>query len=96
MLSSKTCEIILISYNIYSARKCCEEVAIRIQVLVVKGARPKSVLSGGEKYRAILIGCKCGIAPKVRIFFYYNKIYFIYIKPSSNPSRAKVIKDYIF
>ena len=29
---------------------------------------------GNAEYRANLIGCKCGIAPKVRIFFYYNKI----------------------
>ena len=42
---------------------------------MVEGARPKSVLSGGEKYRAILIGCKCGIAPNVAIICYYNKIY---------------------
>ena len=61
MLGSKTCEIISISYNVCGAGKYFEEVAIRIQLLVVEGARPKSVLSGGGKYRAILIGCKCGI-----------------------------------
>ena len=47
---------------------------MRIQVLVVEGARPKSVLSGGEKYRSTLIGCKCGIAPNFLIICYYNKM----------------------
>ena len=37
---------------------------MRIQLLVVEGARPKSVVSrggGGGEVRAILIGCKCRI-----------------------------------
>ena len=79
MLGSKTCEIISILYDVCGAGKYCEEVAIHFRLLVVEGARPKSVLSGGEKYRAILIGCKRGITPKVRIFFYYNKIKIISI-----------------
>ena len=61
MLGFKTHEIISILYDVCGAGKYFEEVAIRIQLLVVEGARPKSVLSGGGKYRAILIGCKCGI-----------------------------------
>ena len=45
---------------------CCEEVAMRIQLLVVEGASRKREY----KYRAILIGCKCGIAPNVAIICY--------------------------
>ena len=71
MLGSKTCEIISISYNVYGAGKYCEEVAVHFRLLVVEGARPKSVLSGVVEYRANLIGCKCGIAPNFLIFFYY-------------------------
>ena len=41
MIGSKTYEIISISYEIYSAGKYCEEVAIYIQVLVVEGASRK-------------------------------------------------------
>ena len=37
---------------------------------------------GNAEYRAILIGCKCGIAPNCRIFFYYNKIKIIYLRNS--------------
>ena len=47
MIGSKTCEIISISYDVCGAGKYCEEVVVQIQVLVVEGARPKSVLSGG-------------------------------------------------
>ena len=47
MIDSKIYEIILISYDVCGAGHCCEEVAMQIQVLVVEGARPKSVLSGG-------------------------------------------------
>ena len=34
MLGSKTSEIISISYNVYGVGKCCEEVAVRIQLLM--------------------------------------------------------------
>ena len=74
MIDSKTYEIISILYNVYGAGKYCAEVMIQIQVLVVEGARPKSVLLGGVEYRAILIGCKCGIAPNFLIVCYYKKI----------------------
>ena len=37
MLSSKTYEIISILYNVYSAGYCCEEVAVRIQLLMFQG-----------------------------------------------------------
>ena len=70
MIDSKTYEIILILYDVCGAGYYCEEVTMQIQLLVVEGARPKSVLSGGEKYRAILIGCKCGIAPNFLIICY--------------------------
>ena len=77
MINSKTYEIILISYDVYSAGKYCAEVTMQIQVLVVEGARPKSVLSGGVEYRAILIGCKCGITLNFLIICYYKKISYI-------------------
>ena len=38
MIESKTYEIISISYDVCGAGKYCEEVAMRIQVLVVEGA----------------------------------------------------------
>ena len=41
MTDSKTYEIISISYKVYGAGKYCEEVAIRIQLLVVEGASRK-------------------------------------------------------
>ena len=47
MLGSKACEINSISCEVYGAGHCCEEVAMRIQLLVVEGARPKSVVSRG-------------------------------------------------
>ena len=56
MIDSKTYEIILTLYDVCGAGKYCAEVTMQIQVLVVEGARPKSVLSEGVEYRAILIG----------------------------------------
>ena len=40
---------------------------------MVEGARLKSVVSGIEENRAILIGCKCGIPPNVAIICYSKK-----------------------
>ena len=37
MLGSRTCEIISISYNVCGAGKYCEEVAMRIQLLMFQG-----------------------------------------------------------
>ena len=68
MLGFKICEIISISYNVYSVGYYCEEVAIRIQLLVVEGARPKRVVSWRVEYAAILIGCKCGIPSEFRCY----------------------------
>ena len=74
MLGFKAYKIISILYDVCGAGKYFEEVAMRIQLLVVEGARPKSVVSGGGKYRSTLIGCKCGIAPNFLIIYYYKKI----------------------
>ena len=54
MLGSKTYEIISISYNICGAGKYCEEVAIRISILMflLGGARPKKAVHA-KKSRSI-------------------------------------------
>ena len=51
MLSSKTLEIILISYDVYGAGHYCKEVAVCIQLLMFQGpGEPSSML--GVCYRA--------------------------------------------
>ena len=64
MLGSKTCEIISILYKLCGAGQCCEEVTIRISILMFLLAERGNRLL---KCWSTLIGCKCGIAPKVLI-----------------------------
>ena len=55
MLGSKTCEIISILYDIYSAGKYCEEVIIRISILIfLLGALTKEG-SSGKNIGALLL-----------------------------------------
>ena len=70
MLGFKICEIISISYNVCGAGKYCKEVAMRISILMFLLGGASRKRESTTEYRSTLVGCKCGIAPKVAIICY--------------------------